>query len=387
MDRVTAELYDQTLKDNQYKIWRGTENLLEKVRKVYNLYQERFLNAETNNLPDLRDRIQNTIVSWQSKELTKPHVKDDPDTTVISRYSLGINILCKKNLIFLDFGNIPESPVFISMSTLQHVEILDPYTISIGAEAFFGFKYLETVILPKFLRSIGESAFSRCKSLKNITLPDTLTFIGEKAFEGCTSLENVTLPEGLTTLGDAAFRGCTFLTSINLPDGLTIIRNEAFNGCSSFQNITLPEGLTTIESKAFEGCTSLTNITLPEGLTTIGDAAFEGCTSLENVTIPMSVISMGQKVFYECYNVRIKVAEGVVEQRLEGFRIPYFWSHIRDLFPNIPEKEQEQILLNTVDTLQARSFLKLNRYQKAELEQLLWNTSFWKVPRKRKDYM
>ena len=192
----------------------------------------------------------------------------------------------------------------------------------------------------------------------------------------------------LTTIEEEAFQGCTSLESINLPDGLTTIRNEAFNGCTSLENITLSERLTTIEYQAFRGCTSLENVTLPEGLTTIGYGAFRGCTSLQNINIPMSVISMGQKVFYECSNVRIKVAGRAVALGLEHFTIPYFWSRILDLFPNIPEKEQEQILLNTVDTLQARSFLKLNRYQKADIEQKLWNTPYWTVLRlKRKDYM
>ena len=191
----------------------------------------------------------------------------------------------------------------------------------------------------------------------------------------------------MVTIEGQAFKGCTSLTNITLPETVTTLGEEAFEGCSSLQNITLSDGLTTIEYQAFRGCTSLENVTLPEGLRTLGDGAFRGCTSLQNITIPMKVISMGQKVFYECPNVRIKVAGRVVEQRLEGLIIPYFWIRIIKLFPYIPNKEQEQILLNTIDTLQARSFLKLNRYQKADIEQRLWGTSFWKVLRKRKDYM
>jgi hypothetical protein len=203
--------------------------------------------------------------------------------------------------------------------------------------------------------------------------------IQQDAFENCVKLKTVILPEGLTYLRSWAFALCTSLEQINLPVTLRRIERGTFIGCTSLTNITLPEGIVTIEQNTFNGCTSLENVTLPEGLTTIGYGAFRGCTSLKNITIPMSVISMGQKVFYECPNVRIKVA---VALGLEHFTIPYLWSRIRDLFPDIPEKEQEQILLNTVDTLQARSFVKLNKYDKAKVEELLWETDNWNVLRR-----
>ena len=42
---------DVRLKETQDRIWRGSDSLLEKVSKVYNLFDERLLNAETNGLP------------------------------------------------------------------------------------------------------------------------------------------------------------------------------------------------------------------------------------------------------------------------------------------------------------------------------------------------
>ena len=91
-------------------------------------------------------------------------------------------------------------------------------------------------------------------------------------------------------------------------------------------------------------------------------------------------------IFYECPNVQIKVA---VNESMGGhFKIPQAWSRIIKLFSRMTLEQQEEILVNTVDTLQVRSFVKLNRDRKAEVEEELWGTKFWKVRRlKRKDYM
>ena len=81
--------------------------------------------------------------------------------------------------------------------------------------------------------SIGKQAFFSCRSLESITIPDSVTSIGKQAFSGCHSLTSITIPDSVTSIGEQAFSDCTSLTSMTIPDSVTSIDTRAFSGCTT----------------------------------------------------------------------------------------------------------------------------------------------------------
>ena len=227
---------------------------------------------------------------------------------------------------------------------------------TIGNYAFYNCTSLTSIDLPDSLTTIGDVVFYKCTSLTSIELPDSLTTIGVSAFSYCTSLTSITVaegnenyksidgnlyskdgktliryaigktdttftvPEGVTTIGEHAFYKCTSLTSIELPDSLTTIGYEAFCKCTSLASIELPDSLTTIGGFAFAECTSLTNIELPDSLTIIGKKAFYWCTSLTSIELPDNLTTIGVSAFYKCTSLTsIVIPEGVTTIGSDAF--------------------------------------------------------------------
>ena len=95
---------------------------------------------------------------------------------------------------------------------------------TIGESAFYGCRFLSSVIIPYFVLSIGNFAFDNCTSLSSIAIPISVTSIGEYAFYGCTSLSSVTIPRSVTSIGNFAFDCCTSLYSVTFKDPTTWYR-------------------------------------------------------------------------------------------------------------------------------------------------------------------
>ena len=98
----------------------------------------------------------------------------------------------------------------------------------VGAKAFFGCEFLESVTIADGVTLIDRDAFFGCKKLSEITIPSTLEKIGASAFRDCVSLTHVRFPGTVTTIGANAFTGCTKLT-IHAPAKSKIIKYAAKN--------------------------------------------------------------------------------------------------------------------------------------------------------------
>ncbi len=86
-------------------------------------------------------------------------------------------------------------------------EVTVPSGTKAIADAFFG-KDITSIDLGDDLVTVGNNAFYGCRSLESITLPSTCTTVGDMAFAGCTSLKTVEYAGGLTSIGFCSFANC-----------------------------------------------------------------------------------------------------------------------------------------------------------------------------------
>ena len=172
--------------------------------------------------------------------------------------------------------------------------------ISIGDNAFFGCRALQSVTIPDSVTKIGDCAFEKCTGLQSVTIPNSVTKIDYGVFNRCNNLQSVTIPNSVTKIGGAAFKDCSGLQSITIPDGVTEIGRKAFWGCSALQSVTIPDGITEIGDGAFAQCSALRSVTIPDGVTKIGNSAFADCSHLKSVRIPDSVTKIGDCAFEKC---------------------------------------------------------------------------------------
>ncbi|MBE6818184.1 MAG: hypothetical protein E7517_03365 [Ruminococcaceae bacterium] len=119
---------------------------------------------------------------------------------------------------------------------------------------------IKTVIVENGVTTIGENAFWNCKAIESVTLGDTLESIGKYAFSGCESLESIHLPNSLTSIGVQAFGNCESLESIAIPSGVTSLATSTFASCGALKTVTLPTTLTKIGAAAFSRCYNLQTV-------------------------------------------------------------------------------------------------------------------------------
>jgi len=148
--------------------------------------------------------------------------------------------------------------------------------------------------IPRILYINGEEL------VDELYIPDSVTSIGDYAFYGCRYLTSIIISEGVKTIGSDAFEKCFRLKSVTIPDSVTNIGSSAFSGCMNLTDINIPKNVTRIENRVFEGCEELTSVNIPDGVTSIGDSAFSHCDSLTSVTIPKGVTIIGDSAFFYC---------------------------------------------------------------------------------------
>ena len=210
---------------------------------------------------------------------------------------------------------------FYNCKSLNSVSI--PNSVqSIGSEAFRFCYALTDVNLPNTIRRIEALAFDNCSSLTSMVIPDAIKEIYYGTFMNCISLSSVALPNTLEWIEEAAFSGCSALTDINFPDNLRIMGRDVFNHTSWFDNqpdgvvyfgsfacgykgdspktIQIAEGTTHIAEWAFCYLDSLVSVTIPNSVETISFAAFYSCKSLKDVTLPNHLQGIDPDAFYDC---------------------------------------------------------------------------------------
>lgn len=205
---------------------------------------------------------------------------------------------------------------------------------SIGAEAFFYNKIVESVSIPNTVKAIYSYAFCGCESLKSIYIPDSVTSIGQGGFSGCISLKKARLSRNLNDRGyegdweegwgTLLFDGCRSLEKVEIPNGIKRIGSYAFCYCESLKTVKIPASVTSIGEHAFDGCNNLDNIAIPEGVTKIEASTFWYCQNLNGVHVPASVTYIEKSAFEGCDNLVIRGAAGTYAERFaNGMGIPF----------------------------------------------------------------
>lgn len=181
-------------------------------------------------------------------------------------------------------GSKTSAPWKNYITSMEKVVVEEGVT-SIGANAFYACRAIQSVTLPSTLTVIEKNAFNRCSALKNIKIPVGVTEIPYGAFQYCSALEDITIPEGITTIGDYAFQDCTSLTSIVLPNTVTNFGSlgSNFNGCSGLKTIEIPAGVTELSSQMFNRASGLESIILPAGLKSIKANTFYNTAGLKTI--------------------------------------------------------------------------------------------------------
>ena len=196
--------------------------------------------------------------------------------------------------------------------------------LKIGAYAFAQIS-LEEFNFPARLKYIGDYAFYANYLASptlpgELNLPEGLLTIGAHAFDGATWLETITVPESVTSIGEYAFNACYYLQSIELKCNVTAIPDGMLAN-TRITTFTIPSTVLSIGDSAFEYCSSITELNLPQGLVSIGNRAFASMRSLTKINIPSTVTTFGSEVFSGCSNLNldnVTVGEGCIAVAIES---------------------------------------------------------------------
>lgn len=179
--------------------------------------------------------------------------------------------------------------------------VLPDNLVSIGANAFYGCKYLSgSLNIPEGVIDIQRGAFNGCVALNGtLSLPSTLKYLGRYG-NGPTS---ETDDEGTDYYG-GVFQGCSgFTGNLVIPDNVELIRGYCFSGCNGFYgDLRLPSKLKRMGVCAFSYCSGLTgSLTIPQGVISIPSEAFNNCGFDGTLTLHDGIVNIANDAFANCH--------------------------------------------------------------------------------------
>lgn len=157
------------------------------------------------------------------------------------------------------------------------------YTVTeIGTAAFFGSRYIRSVILKETIVAIRDVAFAN-SNLTSITLPNQLMHLGSGVFID-TFIKELIIPETIQIITKALCNHCTTLTKVTLGRDVKVIESEAFMSCFELSHINIPLTLKKVGRYALYG-TSLSHVVFGYAIQEIQDLACAEMTDLESLVI------------------------------------------------------------------------------------------------------
>ena len=177
---------------------------------------------------------------------------------------------------YIESVNIEEGCTYVGTNAfagkleLGTVELPNTLT-EIGAQAFSG-TTITKISIPDNVKTIGSDAFYNCKYLQTVYLSKNLECVSSGAFANCAiKYQNLTLPNNVEVVGDDAFSGWQAGT-LTLNNKLKIVGNGAFTGVKG--TLTIPNSVESIGAVAFDG--SFSKVVIGTGLKTLNRGAFGG---------------------------------------------------------------------------------------------------------------
>lgn len=183
---------------------------------------------------------------------------------------LGANVINAAELIDGIYYNIDKSTRTASVSGSSNTtEIVIPEKVVYNDRVYA-------------VTSIEANAFKN-EAITSVSIPSSVLSIGAQAFYQCRGLNSVTIGEGCKVINSQAFYSCSNLSEIVIPGSVSIIEALTFANCQSLSNITLNEGLTYIGDYAFGALQQLTSITIPSTIINMGVTPFYNCRRLAKI--------------------------------------------------------------------------------------------------------
>lgn len=165
---------------------------------------------------------------------------------------------------------------------------------TIGNQAFYLNRQLESVDIPGGIKHVGIEAFYECESLSNFPFNAEMSF--EKGSFQSTALSEAVIGDWCESIPARAFCKCESLKAITVAPTVTEVEDYAFSGCLMLNNIDF-KNIKSIGERAFNS-TALTTIDLPDGLYNLGECAFYGVRARE-VSLPTSLKNIPKHAFME----------------------------------------------------------------------------------------
>ncbi len=201
---------------------------------------------------------------------------------------------------------------------------LPPTIKEIGDVAFFGCKYLNSILISGSLDKIGNNPFANCPSLNTIDCQtDNLVFENGVLFSSdrkhlisyCRKDYEFTIPDSVEYIGNRAFLGCNQLVSVIIQNSVTKIGDYSFCACRNLKHIIIPDSIKEIGACAFRDCVSLEDTIIPDSVVKIGNGVFAECKALKKVFVKDYVKEVDGSLFLGCNNLsRIIVHNGQKEK-------------------------------------------------------------------------
>ena len=265
------------------------------------------------------------------------------------------------NIDFEDLNSVPNGPLYLNGSRVQHVDIPEGST-EVKPYIFYN-KEILSLTLPSTITAIGQYAFYGC-DLTSVTFPDGLSTIGEYAFTDCPlseltipasvmqisnafsnenlrtiriedsdqplqwgggyytlsqastlhlgrdiedsyyysgsykELSNLTFGTGVTAIPNSMFDG-TCIKTVTIPSNVKTIGSSAFADNDYLTSVTM-DGVQNVDEKAFFRCPALTSVTMNDNLQSLGQSAFAECTALPAIALPAGLTRLGENAFEGC---------------------------------------------------------------------------------------
>ena len=200
------------------------------------------------------------FVEWSDGNKDNPRtIELTQDTTLTAEFAIDRNGKCgydmsltwnyddqKKTLFISGEGALDENYTFGLEAPMEMTKlIIEKGVTNIGKKAFYGrCSEITSIALPSTVTTIGDSAFIGLNNRKfnTLVLPSKIVNIGAYAFDGASYLQTIHFGSALEEIGAGAFNGCTRVKEMTCLAEITPnVGTYALTSINSLAKLYIPE--------------------------------------------------------------------------------------------------------------------------------------------------